>query len=122
MRLLVVVQARLGSSRLPGKVLLPVNGEPLLAAMLRRVRAAKLPFELCVATTTSPEDEPIVELCSALDVRCYRGHPTDLLERHYLAACEVRAEAVIKIPSDCPLIDPAIIERILSFTFTMRPF
>ena len=75
MRLLVVVQARLGSSRLPGKVLLPVNGEPLLAAMLRRVRAAKLPFELCVATTTSPEDEPIVQSCSVSGCPLLSGSP-----------------------------------------------
>ncbi len=114
MRLLAVVQARLGSSRLPGKVLLPVNDKPMLAAMLRRVRAAQLPFELCVATTNAPEDDPIVELCASLHVRCFRGHSTDLLERHYMAAREVCADAIAKIPSDCPLIDPAVIERVLS--------
>ncbi len=113
MRLLVAVQARLGSSRLPGKVLLPVCGEPLLACMLRRVRAARIPFELCVVTTTAIEDDPIVELCHGINVRCYRGHPTDLLDRHFRAGRELNATAVAKIPSDCPLIDPAIIERVL---------
>jgi len=113
MRLLVVVQARMGSSRLPGKVLLPVNDEPILIALLRRVRTTNVPFELCVATTTAQQDYPIVKLCADLGVRCYRGHPTDLLERHYKAALEVRAHAVAKIPSDCPLIDPAVVERVL---------
>lgn len=115
MRLVVVVQARMGSSRLPGKVLLPVGGEPLLAAMLHRVRSATIPFELVVATTWDGSDDPVAELCARLDVGCYRGHPTDLLDRHLSAARSERAEAVVKIPSDCPLIDPAIIDRVLSY-------
>ncbi len=113
MKLLVVVQARTGSSRLPGKVLLPLAGRPLLARMVERVRAAKTPFELVVATTTSPEDDPIRDLCRRIDVDCFSGHPTDLLDRHYRAALERKADAVAKIPSDCPLIDPGVIDRVL---------
>jgi spore coat polysaccharide biosynthesis protein SpsF len=110
---LVVVQARMGSTRLPGKVLLPLAGRPLLERMLERVRAARVPFELCVATTEAPEDEPIASLCARLGVHCFRGHPTDLLDRHVRAARWLGADAVAKIPSDCPLIDPLAIEHVL---------
>ena len=115
MRLLVVVQARTGSTRLPGKVLLPVAGATLLERMLERVRAARTPFTLVVATSTEERDEPIVELCQWIGVPCHRGHPTDLLDRHFTAAVEFSADAVVKIPSDCPLIDPGVIDRVLSF-------
>lgn len=116
--MLVVVQARVGSSRLPGKVLLPVCGAPLLARMLERVRAAHTPFQLVVATTGGAEDDPIVELCRRVDVPCVRGHPTDLLDRHLQAASAFDADVVVKIPSDCPLIDPGAIDRVLG---ALRP-
>lgn len=113
MRPLVVVQARMGSSRLPGKVLLPLAGAPLLQRMLERVRAARTPFDLVVATTDLPADAPVVALCQSIGVPVFRGHPTDLLDRHYKAARAARAEVVVKIPADCPLVDPAAIDRVL---------
>jgi spore coat polysaccharide biosynthesis protein SpsF len=113
MKLLVVVQARLSSTRLPQKVLLPLAGKPLLARMLERVRAARTPFDVCVATTTDDGDDRVVRLADQLGVACVRGHPTDLLDRHLQAARQAGAEAVAKIPSDCPLIDPAVIDRVL---------
>jgi spore coat polysaccharide biosynthesis protein SpsF len=112
-RTLVVVQARLGSTRLPGKVLLPLAGAPLLLQMVERVRAARTPFSLVVATTTDPGDDPVAELCRSNGLACFRGHPTDLLDRHYQAARASGAQLVVKIPSDCPLIDPAAIDRVL---------
>jgi spore coat polysaccharide biosynthesis protein SpsF len=111
---LVVVQARTGSSRLPGKVLLPLAGRPLLVRMLERVTAAKSGFDVVVATTTDASDDAVVEACRG-KVACFRGHPTDLLDRHVQAAREAKAEVVLKIPSDCPLIDPAVIDRVLGF-------
>jgi spore coat polysaccharide biosynthesis protein SpsF len=113
MRIVVVVQARMGSSRLPGKVLLPVAGAPLLQRMLERVLAAKEPDDLCVATTLAAEDEPIRQLARAMRVPVVSGHPTDLLDRHRQAGRLARADVVVKIPSDCPLIDPAVIDRVL---------
>jgi len=115
MRMLVVVQARTGSSRLPRKILMPLQGKPLLQRMLERVRAATTPFDLVVATTSEPEDDPVRNLCRSLQVDYSSGHPTDLLDRHYRAAVERRADIVVKIPSDCPLIDPAVIDRVLGF-------
>ncbi len=115
MNIVVVVQARTSSTRLPGKVLLPLAGRPLLERMLERVRAARTPFTLVVATTTNPGDQPIRDLCAGKNIICYCGHPTDLLDRHYRAARSLVPDAVVKIPSDCPLIDPAVIDRVLGF-------
>jgi len=115
LRTLVVVQARTGSTRLPGKVLLPLAGAPLLQRMLERVRAARTPFDLAVATTDEAADEPIRALCREIGVACVNGDPTDLLDRHYQAALELGADVVVKIPSDCPLIDPGAIDRVLGF-------
>jgi spore coat polysaccharide biosynthesis protein SpsF len=120
MRTLVIVQARTGSSRLPEKIMMPLAGKPLLERMIERVRAARTPFELVVATTGDPSDDPVRGLCRTLDVQCYSGHPTDLLERHYRAAVSARADEVVKIPSDCPLIDPAVIDRVLAFSAQHR--
>lgn len=113
MRTVVVVQARMGSTRLPGKITLPLAGAPLLLRMIERVRAAKTPFELVVATTTDEADAPVVALCERAGIHVFRGHPTDLLDRHMKAAEALGADRVVKIPSDCPLIDPAAIDRVL---------
>lgn len=113
MKTLVVVQARMGSRRLPGKVLLPLAGRPLLERLLERLRASRHPFELCVATSTAAEDQPIRELGQRVGVAVVSGHPTDLLARHLQAAEMFGAEAIAKIPSDCPLIDPGIVDVVL---------
>jgi spore coat polysaccharide biosynthesis protein SpsF len=112
-RVVVVVQARTGSSRLPGKVLLPAVGAPLLAHMLERVAAARTPSAVVLATTVAPADAPIRALGHALGVQVISGHPTDLLDRHVQAARATAADVVVKIPSDCPLIDPAAIDRVI---------
>lgn len=119
-RALVVVQARTASTRLPGKVLLPLAGAPLLVRMMERVQEAEARFEAVVATTTDAADDAIAALCDAHDLPCFRGHPTDLLDRHYRAALAARAEIVAKIPSDCPLIDPDAIDRVFR-AFHARP-
>ena len=113
MRTLVVVQARTGSTRLPGKVLLPAAGAPVLLRMVERVLGARTRFDLVVATTVQPEDDGLAQCVRRFGVRVFRGHPTDLLDRHYRAARAANAELVVKIPSDCPLIDPAVIDQVL---------
>jgi spore coat polysaccharide biosynthesis protein SpsF len=114
-KIVVVVQARSGSTRLPGKILKHICGKPVLILQLERILAARTPFQLVVATTTDSIDDPIEEICKEHKIICYRGHPTDLLDRHYKAALQFGAEAVVKIPSDCPLIDPAVIDKVLNF-------
>lgn len=122
MRTVVVLQARTGSTRLPGKVLMPLAGAPLLERMLERVHAAATPFETVVATTTLDEDESVRRLCRTLGVRCFSGHPDDLLDRHYRAALDARADVVVKIPTDCPLIDPHVIDRVMQAMLEAAPF
>ncbi len=113
-KVVTVIQARTGSSRLPGKVLRPLLGQPLLLRQIERVHAAHLVGTIVVATTTDPADDAIVTLCQQADIHCYRGHPTDLLDRHFQVGWQFQADAVVKIPSDCPLIDPAVIDRVLA--------
>ncbi|MFN0245311.1 MAG: cytidylyltransferase domain-containing protein [Kofleriaceae bacterium] len=109
----VVIQARTGSSRLPGKVLLEVAGAPVLQRMLERVTQATRPDRVVVATTEAPADDSIVDLARRAGVDCIRGHATDLLDRHLVAARATNASAIVKIPSDCPLIDPATIDLVI---------
>jgi spore coat polysaccharide biosynthesis protein SpsF len=113
-RVLIVVQARVGSTRFPGKILQDLGGRPMLLRMLQRLQAVRHAVDLVVATTTEARDEPIVRLCGSAGVPLFRGHPTDLLDRHYQVALTWRAAAVAKIPSDCPLIDPVAVDDVLT--------
>ena len=113
LQVVTVVQARLGSTRLPGKVFEDLGGAPVLTRMLERVRAAKLVGTVALATTTDGSDDPIADLGAQLGVAVHRGHPTDLLDRHVTAGRAHRADVVVKIPSDCVLIDPAVIDEII---------
>lgn len=113
MKIVTVIQARRGSSRLPNKVMLPILGESLLVRMVERVLAAPLTGTVVVATTLAADDDVIAELCATKGWECYRGSTDDLLDRHYQAGLIYGAEVVIKIPSDCPLIDPQIIETVI---------
>jgi spore coat polysaccharide biosynthesis protein SpsF len=115
LNILTVIQARTGSSRLPNKILLPLSNAPLLFRMYERVASSKLRGTIVIATTTNNSDDTVEELCKDFQLNCFRGHPTDLLDRHYYATKYFDADAVVKIPSDCPLIDPNIIDRVLQF-------
>lgn len=110
----LLVQARTGSTRLPGKVLKEVAGRPVLAWMLDRLKAVSNVDTLAVITSTLPQDNYIEELCHKEGVLCFRGSETDLLDRHYQAGLHFKADAVIKVPSDCPLIDPSVVEKVVS--------
>ncbi len=113
--IVTVIQVRTGSSRLPGKVLLDLVGQPLLLRMVERVQAAQWAGTIVVATTVEPADDPIEALCLQHGLRCYRGSVDDLLDRHYQAGRLWNADAVAKIPSDCPLIDPTVIDRVFEY-------
>ncbi|MBK8164515.1 MAG: glycosyltransferase family protein [bacterium] len=112
-RVVTIVQARLGSRRLPGKVLAPVAGRRALDWQLTRMRASRLAGNIVVAIPTGAADDALADHCAALGFACFRGHEEDLLDRHYGAACEYGADVVVKVPSDCPLIDPAVIDRVI---------
>ncbi|MGI4871410.1 MAG: cytidylyltransferase domain-containing protein [Janthinobacterium lividum] len=114
--MLTLIQARRGSSRLPDKVSLDLCGQPLLVRQVERVQQASRAGRVAVITTTDPADDPLAALCQAHSIDVFRGSALDLLDRHYQAARHFgETEAVVKIPSDCPLIDPAIIDRVLGY-------
>lgn len=120
MKIITIIQARRGSSRLPDKVLMPLAGKPLLARMTERVKAAEQSGTVVIATTIHSQDDAIAGLCEKENLLCFRGHPTDLLHRHYQAAKTFKSPdnaeiAVVKIPSDCPLIDPQVIDKVIGF-------
>jgi len=111
-----IIQARMGSTRLPGKVMLPLLGEPILTRVLRRTARARTLDDVVVATTTLPEDDAIVALVEAEGRPVVRGSETDLLDRYLQAARAHDADAIVRVTSDCPLIDPDVIDRtVLAF-------
>ncbi len=113
-RVVTVVQARASSTRLPGKVLRPVLGRPVLLHQLDRMKRADLVGEIVVATTHRPDDDTIADLCQSEGFTVVRGSEHDLLDRHVAAARVTDAEAVVKVPSDCPLIDPRVIDLVIA--------
>jgi len=110
-----VIQARSGSSRLVNKIFLTLTGKPLLYRMFERVAASELKGTIVIATTTESSDDNVESFCKDHKINFYRGHQTDLLDRHYQAAKIFSADAVIKIPSDCPLIDSKVIDKVIQF-------
>ena len=120
MKTVIIVQARMTSTRLPGKVLKKILGKPLLEYQVERLWRVKHAGEIIIATTTNDTDRPIVDLCNRLSVPCFRGPEQDVLARYYGAAREHRAEAVVRITSDCPLIDPQVVDKVIQFYFDHR--
>ena len=100
---------------------MPLQGKPLFLRQAERVAAARLVGRVIIATTLDPQDDPVEEICRQEGLDCFRGHATDLLDRHYQAALRFPADAVIKIPSDCPLIDPAVIDQVIGFYLDHSP-
>jgi spore coat polysaccharide biosynthesis protein SpsF len=101
------------STRLPGKVLMPCVGKPMLELMVERVRRSRHIDEIVMATTVNATDEPIVELAKKLGVRFFRGSEFDVVGRVTAAMQETRADIVVRLTSDCPLIDPEIIDQMI---------
>lgn len=107
---LAIIQARMGSTRLPGKVLLDLEGKTVLERVIERVSASKLVDKVLVATTISDKDLPLVELCARLGVSVFCGAENDVLDRFYQAAKLFKPENMVRITADCPLIDSHIID------------
>lgn len=114
MTTLLIVQARMTSTRLPGKVLLPLAGEPMLTRLVERLRRVQRADGIVIATTTNATDDPIAALCSQLGMPCHRGSEHDVLSRYADAARLHGANTVVRITSDCPLIDPALIDQVIA--------
>lgn len=121
MTLIAIVQARMGSSRLPGKALKDIQGRSMLARVVRRAQRSSLIDRLIVATTDKEADDAIASECKILGVSVFRGSEDDVLDRYYQAAKAFSAEAVVRITSDCPLIDPDVIDRVVRVFLDNRP-
>ena len=111
MKIAAIIQARMGSTRLPGKVLMNLGGKTVLARVVSRLRRAGLVDEIVVATTDSVADDAIVRGCHQLKVEYFRGSENDVLDRYYQTARLCAAGAVARITSDCPLIDPRLVDE-----------
>lgn len=101
------------STRLPGKILRTVLQKPLLQYLLERVQRVEEASDIIVVTTDKPSDDPVVSLCDDLGVLYFRGSEDNVLERYYLAAMEFDVDTVVRVTGDCPLIDPAIIDKVI---------
>jgi spore coat polysaccharide biosynthesis protein SpsF len=106
-----IIQARMGSSRLPGKVLADIEGKPMLQRVVERVAQAGLVDQVVVAATLKAEDSAIAELCHLQGFPLFRGDEFDVLDRYYEAAHRYEAKVIVRITSDCPLTDPHLIDR-----------
>jgi spore coat polysaccharide biosynthesis protein SpsF len=116
-KVVATIEARMTSSRLPGKVLLPVLGEPILMHLVRRLRAVPSIDAIVIATTINASDDPIVELAKEAGVLCFRGSEDDVLARVIGAGELAHAEILVEITGDCPIIDPDLIEQTIQMFF-----
>jgi len=112
-RTVAIIQARMSSSRLPGKVLQDIGGKPMLAWVAQRAVRARGVDQVIVATTSDPADDPVEQTCAALGLACHRGSVYDVLDRYYTAAQAAGAQVIVRLTADCPLIDPALIDQVL---------
>jgi spore coat polysaccharide biosynthesis protein SpsF len=121
MRIVAIIQARMGSTRLPGKVLLPIEGRSMLQWVCRRTRQAALVDQVLVATTQQACDDAVADECRRLGVACFRGAEHDVLDRFCRAARAHRADLVVRITADCPLIDAELIDDVVVAALQRQP-
>jgi spore coat polysaccharide biosynthesis protein SpsF len=110
---IAIIQARMSSTRLPGKVLLKIDSRPMLSYMLERVVVAKSIDKIVVATSTDQSDDIIAEWCKVNNVKVYRGSLDDVLDRYYQTAKQFKVDTIVRLTSDCPVIDPKIIDSVV---------
>ncbi|HUK99984.1 MAG TPA: glycosyltransferase family protein, partial [Nitrospirota bacterium] len=113
--ILSILQARVSSTRLPGKVLKPILGRPMLLLQIERIKRATQIDRLILATSADPSDDPVEKLCLEHNISCYRGSLNDVLDRFYQAAMPLHPDHVVRLTGDCPLADPLVIDQVISF-------
>ena len=113
MKIVAIIQARMKSTRLPGKVLCDICGETMLSRVVHRAERASLLNDVVIATSIEPVDDAIVNECRQLDVSVFRGNENDVLDRYYRTASSCGAEVIVRITADCPLVDPTVIDKVI---------
>ena len=117
--ILAIIQARMGSTRLPGKILKEILGQPLLIHLINRLSQARTVDRIVVATTSAQADDPVEKLCREKGYNCFRGSENDVLDRFYQAALASGArekDAIVRITGDCPLLDPEVVDKVIKLT------
>ncbi len=120
-RIVTIVQARMGSTRLPGKHMKEVLEKPLIGYLIERLRRATLSNALVIATTHNPLDDVLEEYCKTVNCACFRGSEEDVLDRYFQCALKYKADAIVRICADCPLIDPQIIDMVIQRYLDLYP-
>lgn len=113
-KITTIIQARLGSSRFPGKTLMTIKGETLLGHLIRRVKVSGCVTDIIIATTNNNKDDALVSFAKEKGLRVYRGSEEDVLDRFYKTAVEYGVEHIVRVTPDCPMIDPDIMDRVIS--------
>ena len=111
----LIIQARTGSTRLKNKIVMEIFNRPILSFMLERLRFCKNIDQIVIATTIEKKDDIIVDIAKANNIDFFRGSEEDLLDRHYKAGLKFNADIIIKIPSDCPLADPKVVDNVIQY-------
>lgn len=114
MKVVAIIQARMGSTRLPGKVLMDLEGKPMLERIVDRVGRTRGVDTIVIATTDTATDDPLAAFCDAHRWNCFRGSTDDVLDRYYRAAVAFRADAVVRITADEPIIDPQLVDQVVA--------
>ena len=114
MKVVAIIQARMSSSRLPGKVLMPLADKPVLAHVVERISYCRMVDQVVVATTVENSDDPVADYCENNDIDIYRGNLEDVLDRYYQAAKIYHADPIVRITGDCPAIDPVVVDAVIA--------
>ena len=117
MKLIAIVQARMSSTRLPNKVLLPLNGVPVLEHIHKRLCACKKLEEIIIATSIHHSDNILAEWCKKKNIKFFRGDLNDVLDRYYKVALKYKADSILRVTGDCPLIDPNVINELIKYYY-----
>lgn len=115
MKIVAIIQARMGSTRLPGKVMKKVLGKSLIKYQIERVHRSEYIDEIVIATTTKEKDLPIIQFCNQHSIPYYRGSEENVLSRYYEAAKLFNADIIVRLTSDCPIIDPQIMDQVIQY-------
>lgn len=113
-RIVAIIEARFSSTRLPGKVLMPILGQPMLVRIVQRLKLARTLDDIVVATTDSAADDAVIDAMNYMGAHSFRGSETDVLDRVVKAAQAANSDIIVEVTGDCPLIDPGLVDKVVA--------